>query len=167
MKRLFAAPLLFCLIACSRQSASLLSCENIVGNYDMHYTGSTYGAGRLSLAIDKKNSHGVFATLFLYTPNDNESKALVLQIEGTGDCVDSTVRIRFGGGGTYGKIKIIGGTLIGVFRPEVQDDPFGTWRMDILDGQDKQQHLLAGYWNVSKPNTDLLNKVADAPKITK
>lgn len=154
--RFFLLSVCVVLSACSRHApANLLSCEGVLGDHAIYYNGSAFGVGGLSLLADSSDPHSVVAKLVLHTPNDFAAKEVAMEIVGGGSCVDKTVRIRFGGS-NLGKIKVIGGSLVGVFRPEVQDDPFGVWRMSVFDTDSQKEHVLAGGWGMKKAAVELV-----------
>ena len=125
------------------------SCQAFYGFHDIAYSGSTSGAGKLHLAPLKTQPDHVKVALLLFQPDQKgvQEEIPMIEIIGAGECAEGIVRARFGGeAGANAEYKILGGSFVGVFNPEVMSTQFGRWKMNIFSVAKKENHSMSGFW---------------------
>jgi hypothetical protein len=121
------------------------ACGEQYGTYKVRYQGSVQGTGRITLEASATDAGAARVKPELLAADANARPALVLS--GVGTCESGLAQVRFdGGAGENDQVKILGGTLVGVFPTRVLSEPFGKWEMLILDKARSEQQTVSGYW---------------------
>ena len=128
------------------------SCEAFFSSYPVAYFGGAQGLGEISLraAPAQPGVVELGLTLFEATPDSSEP---ALTLQGVGSCVAGTTRIRLGAGGENDQVRVLGGSVVGIFDPEVTEQPFGRWEVLLHTKADEREVPVAGFWQVARHAT--------------
>jgi hypothetical protein len=135
--------------ACSGSESGDTSCDDAMGQHFISYMGGMEGVGQMHLrAIPAGKMGALQANLTLFRSASDRSPALI-QLQGAGSCERGVVRVAFGPvAGQNEDFVVVGGSLLGVFRSEIDPVPFGRWDMDIQQLEGAQKSNAQAFWQV-------------------
>ena len=118
---------------CSGSEQENTSCDAAMGEHFISYMGRMEGAGEMHLrAIPGGKMGALQANLTLFRSASDRSPVLI-QLQGAGSCERGVVRVTFGPvAGQNEEFVVVGGSLLGVFRSDIDPVPFGRWNMDFV-----------------------------------
>jgi hypothetical protein len=134
---------------CSGSEQENTSCDAAMGEHLISYMGRMEGTGKMHLrAIPAGKMGALQANLTLFRSASDRSPALI-QLQGAGSCERGVVRVAFGPvAGQNEDFVVVGGSLLGVFRSEIDPVPFGRWDMDIQQLEGGEKSNTQAFWQV-------------------
>jgi len=137
------------LTGCSRLATTDSRCELAARHYEVGIFGGLGAVGRLGLEPQQGGIYSV--TLAVFEKLIPDAKPLIV-LQGVGQCHHGLLESRFGGdAGENAQVKVLGGVIESVFAPNLIDQPFGAWQMEILQKSDQKTASLNGFWQVIAP----------------
>jgi hypothetical protein len=134
-------------------------CEAYFRSYPVSDLGGAEGIGKIALAEAQGQPGVVHLELALFDPAQGPSSAPAMQLDGVGSCENATAKIRFGAKGESEQFRVLGGSAVALFDPEVTDQPFGRWEMLVFDKSQQKELTLSGFWQA---NDDATHPLADS-----
>jgi hypothetical protein len=134
---------------CSGSEPGDTSCADAMGEHFISYMGGMGGVGEMHLrAIPGGKMGALQANLTLFRSASDRSPALI-QLQGAGSCERGVVRVGFGPvAGQNEVFVVVGGSLLGVFRSEIDPVPFGRWDMDFQQLEGGEKSNAQAFWQV-------------------
>ena len=148
--------ILFLLVSgCGNSTSSV--CSKYFGRWSVIYTGAFSGYGVIELSpASTLNQEKFIARIALLTGTPEDANAeSVLNMEGIASCATNKLVINFGAdAGSSDEFKILGGSLVGLLDAMPEANPFGAWRMNLIQLSSLQEREVSGYWRITGKVTD-------------
>jgi hypothetical protein len=125
------------------------SCDSAMGEHSISYVGRMEGGGKLQLLEIPGGKMGALqAKLTLYVPTSDDPEVLI-EMQGAGSCAVGVVRVTFStGAGQNEEFGVAGGSLLGIFRPEMAPVPFGRWELNFVRMEGGNEYSAPAFWQV-------------------
>ena len=134
---------------CSGSEQENTSCDAAMGEHLISYMGRMEGTGKMHLrAIPGGKMGALQANLTLFQPDSTPAQVRI-QLQGAGSCERGVVRVTFGPvAGQNEEFVVVGGSLLGVFRPDIDPVPFGHWNMKAVLVNGGEESNAQAFWQV-------------------
>lgn len=160
---------------CTASEQSNQSCGEAMGEHLISYMGGMQGSGQMHLRAVPDGKRGAIEGNFTLFRSASDASQILIQLTGAGSCEHGVVRVNFGAvAGKNDEFRVVGGNLLGIFRPDIDPVPFGRWQIDFSSIEAGEQFSADGFWQIidelPKPGPRLVNRNAelslDAPLVS-
>jgi len=142
-------------VGCGYPTSSV--CSEYLGRWSAIYTGafSGYGVIELSSSSTLNQEKFIARIALLPGPPKDANVDAILNLEGMATCTASKLVINFGADpGSSDEFKILGGSLVGLLDAKPEANPFGAWRMHLIQLSSLQEREVSGYWRITGKISD-------------